>query len=69
VTGIDELLVRLRDDPSFVAALASDPGAALVGLDLTADDLDALAERLRPPGEVPEAVVRFADLFGERPPQ
>jgi hypothetical protein len=60
---MEDLLDRLRREPAFVAALAADPAAILAGYDLSADDLDRLAELLRGAGNVPEQVKHFADLF------
>ncbi len=43
MAGIEDALERLRTDPAFRAALATDPRSALAGYELTADDLSRLA--------------------------
>ena len=43
MAGIEDALERLRTDPAFRAELATDPGSALAGYRLTADDLSRLA--------------------------
>lgn len=46
MADIDEALERLGNDPEFKDQLARDPGAALAGYDLTADDLALLAQKV-----------------------
>jgi hypothetical protein len=43
---LDEVLERLASEPTFAAALASEPTAALAGYDLSADDLAVIADCL-----------------------
>jgi hypothetical protein len=43
---LDEVLERLGSEPTFAAALAAEPTAALAGYDLGADDLAVIADCL-----------------------
>jgi hypothetical protein len=44
--GIEDVLERLVTDPAFRALLRTDPGSALTGYTLTAEDLSLLARQV-----------------------
>jgi hypothetical protein len=44
--GIEDVLERLVTDPAFRTLLRTDPGSALTGYTLTAEDLSLLAKRV-----------------------
>ncbi|MFV2021238.1 Os1348 family NHLP clan protein [Micromonospora sp. LOL_023] len=46
MSDFDTVLERLLTDPAFASALASDPGAALAGYQLTADEVALLGTQL-----------------------
>lgn len=46
MAGIDDVLERLRTDPSFKQQISDDPQAALAGYELTTEDLSLLATRV-----------------------
>ena len=43
--AVNSLLYRLKKDPAFRAAFLADPGAALAGADLSADERAAFIAR------------------------
>ncbi|HEU5474073.1 MAG TPA: hypothetical protein VFV67_25795 [Actinophytocola sp.] len=61
---IDDALERLNTDPSFRAALATDPATALKGYHLSADDLSLLARRVGNNGGAVEQRTSRAGFFG-----
>lgn len=65
MAGIEDALERLRTDPAFRAALATDPRSALIGYELTADDLSRLAKAVSANGKtVVEQRTSKAGFFG-----
>lgn len=64
MAGIEDVLERLRTDPAFKARLATDPGSALAGYELTADDLSRLARLVSANKSVVEQRTSKAGFFG-----